>query len=250
MHDEVGVSAYLTAYCILGLLDKFRTGLLWRKLADHCTTINDMSGVFTSVVCQLNTWSTDSQDILDGRAKPFPDAFITLDSVHSELGTWCDNDASTQALLQLLCTTFGAYSHRPLADQLPGGKFHTILHHQARHVESVATANELSERTFAQLDRLKKKKPIVSILAMERMVLEKTAEWLQSQTPERRKTLLDSTLYDAQEYKERFRRRVQEIKDFQQHQIQRKETGEGESVHTDETAAVPRNWEVWTFVKF
>ena len=62
----------------------------------------------------------------------------------------------------------------------PSGKFHVI---SAIDTNSVATTNVVSERTFAQLDRLKREKPNSSVLAIEGMVLfatNKTAAWLHS----------------------------------------------------------------------
>ena len=143
---------------------------------------------------------TDSQDLLDGSAKAFTDAEVSVDEVQNELFTSCENDATTLAVLQLSFTAFAPYFRRLFTDHLPGGKFHVI---SAIDTNSVATTNVVSKRTFAQLDRLKREKPNASVLAMEGMVLfatNKTAAWPQTQTSERRKHLLDSALHRAEEH--------------------------------------------------
>ena len=146
-----------------------------------------------------------------------------MDEVQNELFTSCENDATTLAVLQLLFTAFAPYPRRLLTDHLPGRKFHVI---SAIDTNSVAATNVVRERTFAQLDRLKREKPNASVLAIEGMVLFatiKTAAWLQAQTSERRKHLLDSALHGAEEHRQLCRERCLQISEFQQQQIQQKE---------------------------
>ena len=63
-------------------------------------------------------------------------------------------------------------------------------------------------------------------LAIEGIVLfatNKTVAWLQAQTSERRKHLLDSALHGAEEHRQLYRERCRQITEFQQQQIQQKE---------------------------
>ena len=223
VREDIAVDIYLAACRALGIIDKLVTGPLWRKLADPSTSICEMSAVYTSLCDNFDGWSTNSQDLLDGSAKAFTDAEVSVDEVQNELFTSCENDATTLAVLQLLFTAFAPYSRRLLTDHLPDGKFHVI---SAIDTNSVATTNVVSERTFAQLDRLKREKPNASVLAIEGMVLfatNKTAAWLQAQTSERRKHLLDSALHGAEEHRQLYRERCLQISEFQQQQIQQKE---------------------------
>ena len=130
-----------------------------------------------------------------------------MDEVQNELFTSCENDATTLAVLQLLFRAFAQYSRRLLTDHLPGGKFHVI---SAIDANSVATTNVVSERTFVQLDRLKREKPNTSVLAIKGMVLfatKKIAAWLQAQTSERRNHLRDTAMHGAEEHRRLYRER-------------------------------------------
>ena len=182
VRENIAVDIYLAACGALGIIDKLVTGPLWRKLADPSTSICEMRAVYTSLCENFDGWSTNSQDLLDGSAKAFTDAEVSVDEVQNELFTSCENDATTLAVLQLLFTAFALYSRRLLTGHLPGGKFHVI---SAIDTNSVATTNVVNERTFAQLDHLKREKSNASVLAIEGMLLfaiNKTAAWLQAQT--------------------------------------------------------------------
>ena len=83
---------------------------------------------------------------MDGWAKAFTDAEVSVDEVQNELFTSCENDATTFSVLQLLFTAFAPYSRRLVTDHLPGGKWYVI---SAIDTNGVATTNVVSERTFA-----------------------------------------------------------------------------------------------------
>jgi len=226
VRQDIGVNEFVAGCRALGIIDKLVTGPLWRKLEDPATSIADMGGVYTALCDKFDYWSTDSTELLDGSAKAFPGATATVDPVHQELFTACGNDATTATVLQLLCSTFARYSRRLLADHLPGGKFHSMTEQHRREAASVATTNVVSERTFAQLDRLKREKPNASLLAIEGMVLfaaNKTSKWLKSQPQTRKHQLITSAMSGAESHRQLYKQRCKEIRKYQQEQMQKKE---------------------------
>ena len=78
-------------------------------------------------------------------------------------------------------------------DHLPGGNFDNADETLIRDTISVPKTNTVSERDFAELDRLLTEKPNASILSLEATVLfanNKTAKWLNEKSQAERLKLL------------------------------------------------------------
>lgn len=102
---------------------------------------------------------------------------------------------------------------RQLGDYLPGGKFNIDSSPNFEKLKetsvNVSTTNIVSERDFANLDRLRREKPNANTIALEGMILftnNKTLHWLDNLDAEKKSTVLKMARENApkmlQNYKE------------------------------------------------
>ena len=211
----------------LGLLCKLATAPLWRVLEDRSQTIFDMSVHYTELHGKLVEWATDASPLLEGSAKPFTAAVVPLsDPYLSQLLEPHSSDATTQELLQLLCGSFASFTARLLAEHLPGGTFNTPTPELMSEASSVRSTNAVSERDFAQLDRLLREKPNASTIALEGMIAfanNHTADWLKVKSIEESGKILASARKSAQEMRHLYKCRQEEIQKYRLQELERKE---------------------------
>lgn len=184
-------NSILIASCqALGIIDKIVTGPLWRQLRE--SSILKASWVYSSIQNKFNEWSRDASSVVSGSAV-LGEQFIvhSSDEVFKELITPCtESDLKTQQILQLVFRAFSVTTQRLLLDYLPGGIYHTKTvsqHRSIKEIESVPTTNVSPERDFAVLDRMLRKKPNATMVALESMMIyrtNKTALWLQDKNPD------------------------------------------------------------------
>ena len=102
---------------------------------------------------------------------------------------------------------------RQLRDYLPDGKFNIDSSPNFEKLKetsvNVSTTNIVSERDFANLDRLRREKPSANTIALEGMILftnNKTLHWLDNLDAEKKSTVLKMARENApkmlQNYKE------------------------------------------------
>ena len=173
---DLEVDEFVAGARALGLLCKFVVVPLWRKLeaqGQNKVSILGMSAVYTQLHQRLTEWTNDARPLLDGDARPYEEAEVTVvDDITSRLLTPAERyDALTQELLQVLCGVLAAFTCRLLADHLPGGQYHSFDNRLEREAATVANTNAVSERDFAQLDRLLRQKPRAHTVALEGMIL-------------------------------------------------------------------------------
>ena len=148
----------------LGLVCKFVVAPLWhvleRKGEQHVSVV-EMSRVYSELHGQMKNWAEDATPLLDGDARPFTGAKINFQSdVLSKLLEKSDDyDALTLELLQALFSVLAVYTAKLLADHLPGGEFHSPSASLQEQSRTVSNTNAVSERDFAQQDRMMRKKP-------------------------------------------------------------------------------------------
>ena len=176
----------------LGLLNKFVTGPFWRLLESDFTIL-EMNARYEHMVSCFEQWAKDASEILSGEACLFIDFPPSIDPIYDSLLKSSDNDPIVQEILQYIFAAFSVLLHRMVKDHLPGGehtKLPTQFHSQTL---SVPKTNVVSERDFAQLDRLLRQKLNATTIALKGMIMfanNKTAQWLNSKTEEQRARLL------------------------------------------------------------
>lgn len=199
---------YIAGCRALGLIDKAVTGPLWRQLQNSTTSVVSMGSVYCDMHEKFELWSKDSKPLLEGIAISADPSFLHMDNVWELLIISNDTDVMTQELLQLLFTSFSITTKRLLLDHLPGGKHHLVT--ETSETESVPTTNVAPERDFAVLDRLVREKPNASVVALESMILyshNKTSLWLEKQTVDNRKKLIEVARKFAPSVRKKFNER-------------------------------------------
>ena len=133
------------------------------------------------MVNHFEKWSHNASALLTGEPCLFPYIPLKIDSIFDSLLLPDENNSTVQEILQALFAAFSTLFRRMVADHL-GGTYECITDDE---IASVPKTNVVSERDFAQLDRLLRQKPNASTLALEAMILftnNKTASWLKSKT--------------------------------------------------------------------
>ena len=157
-----------------------------------------------------------SSSLVDGSARPFPDAVLKVDSMFDSLVTPHNNDGLTQTILQILCTTFAMYSERLLADHMEGGRYAEPSASLRTEVASVPKTNRVSEADFRQLDRLLREKPNASLIALEGTMLfanNKSADWLRAKSQKERDAIITSARQLATSHRAQYKARLATIQE-------------------------------------
>ena len=198
----------------LGIINKVITGPLWRVLESKDITILDMNQRFQTLLSRLNEWSVDASSVMSGDAVVFTDFPPTVDSIHTSLFAPSDYDDTVEEILCVLFSAFSSLLTRLVADHLPSGEYDAAKEALTEETKSVPTTNTISERDFAQLDRLLREKPNATILSLEAMILfcnNKTAEWLNSKTATERGELLRKARSCMSDLKHRYQVRKKQL---------------------------------------
>ena len=98
-----------------------------------------------------------------------------------------DDDSITVEVRQLMFKSFYLTMERMLADHLPQGVHDKPSATKVSETKSTPKSNLVSERDFAQLDRLLREKPNATTIALEGMILyanNKTRSWLDTKKAE------------------------------------------------------------------
>ncbi|XP_065182489.1 uncharacterized protein LOC135813316 [Sycon ciliatum] len=215
---DLAIPELLSGARALGILSKLVIMPLWKALESKSISISDMSNVYSQLQKKFEYWTNDSADLLDGTARPFTDASVSLtDPVLTYLLQPSPSDTTTVEILQMLCTVYARYTSNLLSDHLPGGAFHKPDEATRVQTASVSNTNVVSERDFAQLDRLIREKLNSRTIALEGMIMfsnNKTAEWLTSKPAQEQAEILQMARQTAPAMQEAFRKRQKEIHEY------------------------------------
>ncbi|CAC5361729.1 unnamed protein product [Mytilus coruscus] len=220
VYNYVNNPVYLAGCRALGIVDKLLTGPLWRIIenVDHILDLNDIWLVFKNCIELL---SKDASELIEG--KVFYPEFTKKDEVFNSLFINNDLDEELNLLtieaLQIILINFLIIIERQLSDCLPGGIFNENTEgvNKDLRVESttVATTNIVSERDFANLDRLRREKPNANTIALEGIILfsnNKTLRWLDDMNVEKKAEVFKIAREKTPEIIKQFRKRKEEIK--------------------------------------
>ena len=204
---DLSIHEYVAGCKALGIVNKVITGPLWRVLECKDITILDMNQRFKTLLSCLNDWSVNASSVIAGEVVIFDDFPPTVDSIHASLFAPSEYDAVVEELLCVLFSAFSSLLLRLVEDHLPGGKFDNADETLVTDTTSVPKTNTVSERDFAQLDRLLREKPNASILSLEAMILfsnNKTAKWLNEKSEAERLKLLQKARACGPELKNQY----------------------------------------------
>ena len=214
---------YISGCRALGIIDKAVTGPLWRQLQCSTSSVLSMGTIYCEMKEKFDSWSMDAQPLLEGIAISNDVALLHVDDIWEALIHSNETDVMTQELLQLIFASFSITTKRLLLDHLPGGKHHSLSDStMIEETRSVPTTNVAPERDFAVLDRLIREKPNASVVALESTILyshNKTSVWLEKQSSEDRKKLLDAARMLAPVIRKKFNERRRVIEERRQKMI-------------------------------
>ncbi|CAG2205626.1 unnamed protein product [Mytilus edulis] len=182
--------------------------------ADEKSDLNDIWLVFKNSIELL---SKDASELIEG--KVFYPKFTKKDEVFNSLFINNDLDEELNLLtieaLQIILINFLIIIERQLSDCLPGGIFNENTEgvNKDLRVESttVATTNIVSERDFANLDRLRREKPNANTIALEGIILfsnNKTLRWLDDMNVEKKAEVFKIAREKTPEIIKQFRKRT------------------------------------------
>ena len=224
---DLDVPEFVAGARALGLLSKLVICPLWRTLENKNISVLDMSKVYTQLVDNFKSWSADASPLIDGGSSPFSGAHIDWScKILQKLLEPSTSDSLTVEILQAVCTVLATFSARILSDHLPGGAFYQPSDTSSASVSSVAKTNAVSERDFAQLDRLMREKPNAATIALEGMVLfanNCTGAWMNSKTAEERHAIIALARKCADGLRKKYQERRSAILKHRAAELRRKE---------------------------
>ncbi|KAG1708474.1 putative transposase-like protein [Nymphon striatum] len=175
----------------LGIVDKLFTGPLWRQI-ETVTHILDLNEVWFTFLGYMERFSKDPSELFSGVIM-YPN-FTVVDEVFNSLFNVNDDelDVLTLEALQIL-----------------------YFEHLQSVSSTVSTTNMVSERDFANLDRLRREKPHANTIALEGVILfsnNKTLEWLDALDFDKKKKMFEAARTSAPKMIEGFKERKRILK--------------------------------------
>ena len=127
-----------------------------------------------------------------------------------------DFDGETCAVMQQIFSSWYTLLIKAARDHLPGGSFADVEKRPtlAAETKSVPRHNKFSERVFALLDALTRFRPVASTLGNEGYIMfsyNKTGEWLNSLTPEKREIFLDQSRNEGRTARQNYKKAFREV---------------------------------------
>ena len=204
------VHEYWAVCRALGLVNKIVTGPFWRLLESD-TPILEMNKKYQHMVACFEKWAQDATPVLTGEARLFEEYPPSVDFVWDALLKTSTLDSLVQEILEALFSAFSALLHRMVVDHLSGGIYDVELtEDKLRQTASVQKTNTVSERDFAQLDRLLREKPNATIMSIEAMVMfsnNKTPKWIRTLSNEYRTELFKQAREKGPKFRKTFQAR-------------------------------------------
>ena len=211
---DLSILQYIAGCKALGIISKDVTGPLWRVLECKDVTILDMNERFRKLLTSLKNWSCDPSSVISGDAFVFDDFPPKEDDIYQSLFTKSTHDDTVCDILQLLFSAFYRHLMHLVEDHLPGGRYDDFGDRLSEETISVPKTNTVSERDFAQLDRLLREKPNATILSLEALILfnnNQTSKWLDEKEPSVRAELLANARKCGLEFKRQYKVRKRKM---------------------------------------
>ena len=165
-HLTNNFTLYLASFRALGIINKVVTGPLWRVLECKDVTILDMNKRFRRLLSCFKDWSFNPSSVISGEAFVFDDFPPSKDNIYCSLFMESSYNDTVCEILKVLFSAFHRHLEHLVEDHLPGGKYDNYIDYLSEETTSVPKTNTVSERDFAQLDRLLREKPNAAILSL------------------------------------------------------------------------------------
>lgn len=224
---------YMAGTKSLSYISKFISSLLWR-LIESPGHILDMNENINTLVTFLGNAAAKLEVTLafmTGNTTPFDTVVQPDDLIFSKLFEKSDQiDEMVLPLLQNLLTAIKHLLTRMIPEHLPGGKYWDASDNFRQQIRSVAKHNKIPEFIFGQLDHSISFRPNASVLTNEAFLLypyNKTSEWLSSIPTDEKDKLMQDSILEGREIRDKFKERIQIInnKRLKAQQEKQKRTG-------------------------
>lgn len=230
--DDALNDNYIAGCKALGIIDKLITGPLWRILESDIHVL-DIPDLYRKLKAFLGSCTAHNiTAVMRGESLPFDAKYMKYDELWEAVSAETQHDSIVQHLLLSLFSSFELLLDRVLLDHQP------VLTAAAEdktkvisETTSVKTTNTVSERDFAQLDRLLREKPNATMLALEAHILftnNRTSEWLQGKSSQERAKLFAEARKNAPQHREKYRQLISSL-EKERIAIQRKKQQEKEA---------------------
>ena len=150
--------------------NKLVTGPLWRVVESKDLSVIDMNERYHRLLDCLEKWSKDATPVVACEAILYPDFPPTKDSVTQALSTPSDMDSTVQEFLEVIFNSLTVLVQHLVEDHLPGA-LDSPNEQVLEETKSVPKSNVISERDFAKLDKLLRKKPNATTLSLEGLII-------------------------------------------------------------------------------
>ena len=210
---------YLAGCRAFGIIDKLFTGPIWRiiEASNHILDLNDEWFNFKQ---NVEKFSSDASALVDGKII-YPE-FTNKDLVFDSLFSVQDPELNSLTIeaLQIILLNLSIIIERQLSDILPGGHLNENTDgvdgpQLRKESKTVHPTNIISERDFANFDRLKWEKPNANIVALEGLILfsnNKTVNWLNEIECEKKTEIIKIARENAPSILQQFKIRKEQIK--------------------------------------
>lgn len=196
--QDIDSPVFLAAFRALGIFNKLISGPLFRKVEEE-GHIFDLNSMWEALFSNLDQLSRDASTLMEGNLN-FLNDLRRVDEVSDEVLKVTDDptfETLTQECLEMICCTCSLMVKSQLADQLPGGKYHSPNERTLDETKNCSRTNIISERDFAQYDRRLSMKPTLSTIAACGVIMygnNKTSEWLAEKSNDEVRNIVETAM--------------------------------------------------------
>ena len=191
---DIGEKIFPASFRALGIIGKLITSPLMRLIEDQEKHIFSLNKTWDHIVTKLECFSTNATPLTEG-IEIVLEGEVTKDEIYEELMKENEElDELTEECLRVLCCSCAILLKCQLKDQLPGGKYYKPSDEIMEETAGTPKENIISERDFAQLDRLLDKSPTPSTIAASGIVCfinNKIPEYLESLFEEEKHAIIE-----------------------------------------------------------
>ncbi len=221
---------YQATLKVLALMSRLVTSPLWRLLESDLHML-EMNENYRKLVEYLNEQAEDPAKFLRGVVAPFGMDSVNRDAFFPVFCEPLPSEELESLSYKVAKLALAGVSHllkRMLADQLPGCEFWGKEHDSEMRKEtlSVPKTNKAPERIFGMLDSAFTRKPNISILTAEALILytkDKTANWLESKRQDEKDQLFVDFKRQSKRIRAEWKQRREEVRQMRLKKLQEKQ---------------------------
>ena len=207
---DIGEKIFPACFQALGITGKLITSPLMHLIEDKEKHIFSLNETWGYVIKKLESFSTNGTPLMEG-IEVILDGQVTKDEIYKELMKENEElDDLTEECLRVLCCSCSILLKHQLKDQLPGGKYHKASEDIMEDTAGTPKENIISERDFAQLDRLLDKSPATSTIAASGIVCfinNKIPEYLESLSEQEKNKIIAQAIEEIPERRKEYQKK-------------------------------------------